>query len=274
MRYAAALILLAGAAGTARADEIVLRNGARFEGKVKEHGDSVTVVMDFGSMTFRKMDVAKIHRGTSALAEFDARIVELKSDDLDGKHQLAIWARQNELHHRSRNLLEDILSRDPDHKGAREALGFRRHKGKWLTEDEIKIEQGFVLYRGDWMRRETAEELVKIEAELEAERIRAYEIEELRVRALEAEAAAKQAEADAEAARAQAAADYYNYNRPITFIYYRWHCEPRNWLGKPPACSPAPKGGSGGSTFTARSGQTGGTAPAKGTTGTTGGKKQ
>jgi hypothetical protein len=156
MKFTAAVALLAIAAGTARADEVVLRNGAKFEGKVKEQGDTVTVVMDFGSMTFRKMDVARIDRGLSPIAEFDAKVAELKSDDLDGKLQLAIWARQKELHHRSRNLLENILARDPGHAGAREALGFRRFKGQWLTDDDLKREQGLVLYQGGWMRREAA----------------------------------------------------------------------------------------------------------------------
>jgi hypothetical protein len=77
----ATLAFLAAAAGAARADEVVLRNGARFEGEVKESGNSVIVKMDFGTITFRKMDVARIERGHSALQEFDAALEKLKDGD-------------------------------------------------------------------------------------------------------------------------------------------------------------------------------------------------
>jgi hypothetical protein len=217
MKILAAMAVLAAAGGAARADEVVLRNGARFEGQVKESGDSVTVVMDFGSMTFRKIDVARIDRGPSALAEFDARVAELKADDLEGRFKLALWAKQKELGHRARRLLEEILARDPEHAGAREALGYRRHAGRWLTDDEFKIEQGYQLFRGEWMKRETADEIRKIEAERAAEMARIGAIEGMRIKAAEAEAAAYRAQQDA--ARAQAQAEYDDYYYRPAIIY-------------------------------------------------------
>lgn len=232
MRYVAAMALLAAAAGAARADEVVLRNGARFEGQVKESGDSVTVVMDFGSITFRRMDVAKIDRGPSALAEFDSKVTELKADDLPGKFKLALWARNKDLGQRARKLFEDILARDPDHAGAREALGYRRLGGRWLTEDEVKIEQGLVLYKGEWMRREVVDDIRRIEAERAAELARLAELEALRIRAAEAEAAAYRAQEEAARARARAEYDNYYY-RPVAV--YRWFVRP---CVPAPACPP------------------------------------
>jgi hypothetical protein len=218
MRQIAALVVLA-AAGTARADEVVLRNGARFEGQVRESGDSVVVIMDFGSITFRKMDVARIERGTSSLTEFDAKLAELKGDDLEGKYRLALWARQRELGHRARKLFEEILVRNPDHEGARAALGYRKFDGRWMTEDEIKIAQGYVIFRGEWIRRDIADSIQQAEARRAAEAARWDEMERLRLRAEEAEAAA--ARAGEEAARAYAEWDY------PAVVYYRRISFPR-----------------------------------------------
>jgi hypothetical protein len=226
----ATLAFLAAAAGAARADEVVLRNGARFEGEVKESGNSVIVKMDFGTITFRKMDVARIERGHSALQEFDAALEKLKDGDLDGRFQLGLWAQKKGLANRAQQVFEHILARDPNHAGAREALGHRKLDGQWLTEDEYKTAIGLVYFRGDWMRREVVDEIRRIEAEQAAIAARELELEALRIRAAEAEAAVlreQQAQYDA------AYEDYY-YNRPVVI----WG---GGWGGRPiqgPGCRP------------------------------------
>jgi hypothetical protein len=224
MRHLAAVAILAAAAGAARADEVVLRNGARFEGEVREGKDTVTVVMDFGTITFKRIDVARIDRGASALTEFDAKIAELKSDDLDGRYKLALWARHKGLDHRARQTFEEILVRDPEHAGAREALGYRKVEGRWLSEDEIRTARGEVLFRGEWISREVADHIRKIEAERAAESSRIAEVERLRIRVAEAEAAAYRAREDAARERATADYDDYYYRRPV--VFYRWYANP------------------------------------------------
>ena len=47
-------LLLASAVS---ADELVLKNGSAFSGIVREEGDRVIVEMDFGTMSFKKIDV-------------------------------------------------------------------------------------------------------------------------------------------------------------------------------------------------------------------------
>ena len=228
MRHLAAMAMLAVAASAAVADEVVLRNGARFEGQVKESGDTVTVVMDFGSITFKKMDVARIERGASALSEFDAKVTELKSDDLEGRYKLGLWAKQKGLDQRAQRLFEEILVRNPDHAGARESLGYRRHGNRWLTEDEVRIEKGLTLFRGEWIRREVADDIRRIESERAAESSRYAELETLRIRAAEAEAAVYRAREEASQARAQADYDSW-YRQPLVvfrYIPFRRPCPP------------------------------------------------
>ena len=242
MRYVTALAMLAVAAGAARADEVVLRNGARFEGQVVEGKDSVTVVMDFGTMTFKKVDVRRIDRGPSAMSEFDAKAAELKSDDLDGKYKLAMWARQKQLDQRAKGLFEEILARDPEHAGAREALGYRRHEGRWMTEDEINLLNGLVYFRGGWMRREVADEIRRLEVERDNELSRIAALQAARLKEIEAETDAQRRLQDADRYND----DYYYYPRAVV-IYGGWgfnriNCQPKRSC-RPPgdaACKPAP----------------------------------
>jgi len=241
MKPLALAAILVAAAGAARADEVVLRNGARFEGQVKESGDTVTVVMDFGSMTFKKIDVARVVRSTSALAEFDAKILDLKVDDLEGRYKLGLWARQKELNQRAQKTFEEILVRDPEHAGAREALGYRKHEGRWLSEDQIKIEKGLELFRGEWVRRDLADDIRRIEAERAAESSRIAELERMQVRVAEAEAAANRAKE--EAARARANDDYFPRYITVWRPFPRFDCRPKRFTIlphpypiKPPGC--------------------------------------
>ncbi|HTF56109.1 MAG TPA: hypothetical protein VK661_02480 [Planctomycetota bacterium] len=234
MRQIAALVVLAAAAGAARADEVVLRNGARFEGQVRESGDSVVVTMDFGSITFRKMDVARIERGASSLAEFDAKYAELKGDDIEGRYRLGLWARSKELAQRARKVFEEILVRNPDHEGARAALGFRKYDGRWMTEDEIRIAQGYIVFRGEWIRRDIADSIQQDEARRFVESARFDEVERLRIRAEEAEAAA--ARARAEASRACGDPDYPDIVSYRRILYPRFYFRP--W--PKPACPVKP----------------------------------
>jgi hypothetical protein len=63
MKYIAALLLLAA---PAFADEVVLRNGARFAGVVTREGKQVTVRMEVGTITFAAIDVASVRFGEDA----------------------------------------------------------------------------------------------------------------------------------------------------------------------------------------------------------------
>jgi len=241
----------------ALADEVVLRNGARFEGDVRESKDTVTVVMDFGSITFKRIDVARIDRGPSPILVFDGRLVLLKGDDHDGRFDLAMWAREHHLDQRATKLLESILERNPEHAPTREALGYLKHKGRWVTEEAYYLEQGLVPFRGEWMKKEIVEEIARLEAEKEAELQREVEIEMLRHRVAEAEAAAAQAQE--EAAQAQAEAEAYadsGYYRTAYFFSWRRPvvCTPQRPLfmgnaaflpakcppAKPPVAKPVP----------------------------------
>ena len=43
-----------------------------------------------------------------------------------------------------------ILELDPNHAGARSALGYSKFDGQWKTQDEVMTERGYVEYKGRW----------------------------------------------------------------------------------------------------------------------------
>ncbi len=156
------------AAGTSTwADEVVLRNGAVFSGVVREDGDRVVVQLDFGSMTFKRIDVRSITRSDDPLKEFNQKLQAAQG--APGHYDLAMWARDKGLTTKSNEVLKKVIALDPDHAEARKALGYEKVEGSWLEGDELKVARGFVKYNGRWLRRETAERLLEDEKRVSVE---------------------------------------------------------------------------------------------------------
>lgn len=158
-------------ASTALADELVLRNGSVFSGVVHEDGDRVTVEMDFGTMTFKKVDVRSISRGVDPLAEFEQK--SKAATDVRSKLELAAWAREKGLGGRATDLYRKILTLDPEQADARKALGYEKVNGQWFQGDDILVARGYVKVNGRWMLREDAAQARELEAQarIEADRV-------------------------------------------------------------------------------------------------------
>ena len=158
-------------AATAFADELVLKNGSAFNGIVREEGDRVVIEMDFGTMSFKKVDVRSISRGKDPINEFDEKAKA--ATDVKGMLELAAWAREKGLGTRSTDLYRKILTLDPDQADARKALGFEKVNGQWLTGDDLMVARGFVKVNGRWLSKDTAELMLEQEAQakMENERI-------------------------------------------------------------------------------------------------------
>jgi DNA replication initiation complex subunit (GINS family) len=65
---------------------------------------------------------------------------------------------------------QKIIAAEPDHEEARTALGYQRHQGKWLTQDEINEAQGLVRHKGKWMTPEERDLDVVLEQLKETEK--------------------------------------------------------------------------------------------------------
>lgn len=152
MKRILSLAFLAGASLSATADEVVLRNGAVFEGIVHESGDRVVVKMAVGEMSFKKIDVAAIRKSEDALSAYQKRAAE--AETAEAHYELGLWAREKGLAKQAESEFEKAVDLEPDHAGARRALGYEKHEGKWLRFDDLMLQKGFVKVGNGWQPKE------------------------------------------------------------------------------------------------------------------------
>ena len=158
MNSVTALAISLVLASTALADEVVLRNGSSFTGLVREEGDKVTVEVDFGTMTFRKVDVKSISRGNDPVNEYETKLKA--ATDVKSLLELATWAREKGLGTKSMDLYRKVLTLDTDQPDARKALGFEKFNGIWMSGDDLMMARGYVKVNGKWQTKETADLLL------------------------------------------------------------------------------------------------------------------
>jgi hypothetical protein len=157
-----ALLLSVSLVSAAWADEVVLKNGSSFSGIVREQGDKVIVEMDYGSMTFKKVDVRSIQRGEDVLTQFQEKA--RTATDVKGMMGLAAWAKDKGLAGRAIELFRKVIVLEPDQAEARQSLGFEKVNGQWLAGDELMTARGFVKVGGRWLNKDTAERILEQEA--------------------------------------------------------------------------------------------------------------
>ena len=204
---ALAALFVGGIAQTGSADTVHLTNGYRLHGEVSVVGDSVIVKTRAGRIWLRKFQVDRIERRETSAQKFRrkrAKLIAERPDDLGARVKLADQTRRDGLVREADAELRAVLARDPDHTGARGALGQVRHEGVWITRAERKRLLGLMEVDGEWIT--AAEARVRLErerAEHEAEAATAAkQLAEARI--LVALAEAKRAEAEAERAEAEA----------------------------------------------------------------------
>jgi hypothetical protein len=207
-----ALLLLLTMPGLLLADEVFLKGGGKFTGRITEQTEErITVDIGDGSIGFSMERVDHIVKGASALDEYDARAGALAPQDVDGWRKLAQWASAKGLARQTRLAWQKVLAAVPDDAEARQALGFVLVDGRWLTEEESFRARGFVKHEGEWM---TPAEVQVAQSTSAAEEAR----QDAERRAMNAENAAAQAQRQAENAekRAQEAQAQAN-NSPVYF---------------------------------------------------------
>jgi hypothetical protein len=166
------LLLSLALASAALADEVVLKNGSSFSGVVREQGDRVVVEMDFGTMTFKKVDVKYISRnGEDVFSQFQEKAKT--AVDVKSMMELAGWARDKGLAGRAHDLYRRVLVLDPDQAEARKALGYEKHNGLWLAGDELMTARGYVKVGGKWMTKDVAQQVLEQDnqARIETDRL-------------------------------------------------------------------------------------------------------
>lgn len=172
------------------ADEVYLKGGGSFSGRIVEQSDSmITVDIGDGKIGFPLVRVERIVKGRSPLDEYEERASKLGPNDTQGWRSLGHWALEQALSKQAREAYENVIAIAPDDAQARQALGFVRLEGRWVTEDESYRAQGYVKYDGEWM---TPAEAQLVQADAQAEQAR----RDAEKRAVEEDVAARQAAAE------------------------------------------------------------------------------
>jgi len=148
------LLMLLPRAG---ADDLIVRdNGARYRGKIiDELHDSWVIETSAGKYRIPKSEVVKIVREGDLAGEFKKRWKKVDKYDPDKLYLLGVWSKEKGLEAEAARCFAKVLKIDSFHRKTREALGFRRWHGKWVTqEDYNKLARGLVKHRGRWVTKE------------------------------------------------------------------------------------------------------------------------
>lgn len=166
MRYVAATLALACLATLALGDVVYLKNGGSIEGQVVPTEGGIILKLPAGEVRINDQAIDRIEQKPTALDDYQQRLANLKADDAEAQYQLGLWARANGMKLQARGHFEKTIALDPNHAGARQALGYRLVDGKWLNEDEEMRARGLVKYDDQWMTPEAAAKLKALQAEL------------------------------------------------------------------------------------------------------------
>jgi hypothetical protein len=137
------------------ADTIHLASGGKVVGKILgEDEDGIQIRTKAGTIIVPREDIESIERVADLKATFRRRYKDLSANDADGFYRLALWCKERKLHEEYRLALERAIQVDPDHRNAREELGYRRYGNRWLSPEQNKQRKGLVRYGGRWITEE------------------------------------------------------------------------------------------------------------------------
>lgn len=181
------------------ADTVVLKNGGKIEGIVSEEGEWYVVEMDAGTARIPRAEVASVIEEKTTLEEYREKAARVPENDAQGHYQLGLWCKSVGLNRWARVEFRKAIAANPDHAEARKELGYVKHEGTWMTEEQAMTAKGFVKYEGAWIPREERElrEALKARKKLEAQ------IKKAEAEAKKAEMEAKLAQAKRDLAEAQ-----------------------------------------------------------------------
>lgn len=146
------LIAMSVSVAGVRADVFHLADGGKVAGTLVERGENgdYQVKTELGAtVTLSSEQVADVERQSEHQQAYDERSRALP-DTVAAHRAMTDWCKQHSLSDLADHHLQRIIELDPDDVQARSSLGYRRHKGKWLTRDEIMAERGMTFYEGSY----------------------------------------------------------------------------------------------------------------------------
>jgi hypothetical protein len=134
MKYIWVAYLTACASVVALADEVHLTNGRTLVGIAHEESNQWMVETRHGDMRVAKTDVQAVVPGRTPMHEYQEEIQHLDAScpTAEQVYGMALWAESEGLIRYVNPLLNRVIQIDPEHRDARQRLGFVQHDGKWM----------------------------------------------------------------------------------------------------------------------------------------------
>ena len=161
MRIALLTILsLSLFAASAVADDVHLKDGRVLRGKVTEEKTRYLVVDRDRKYVIKKSEVVQLKRAESFMDTYERKLEALPEEDAEAIYEFGRWLDANDWKTRGQRAYEAVLDIDPDHRGARRALGYRLYEGEWVSPRELNIRKGLVEFEGRWYTKHDHAELL------------------------------------------------------------------------------------------------------------------
>ena len=128
--------LLALLASAAEEDRLELLDGRKFEGTATVQGQTVTIQMSYGTLTFPKSDVHRITFKDTPQEELIRKLAQVPATDAAKLFATGQWAHKAGLKLRAKEILTQVIALKADHAEARRLLGFVRIDRQWQPFDK------------------------------------------------------------------------------------------------------------------------------------------
>lgn len=137
--------------------EITLLDDRVWEGViVREDKDVVVLDTAGGEIEITRTAIKAIDRSPTRRELYQIKLDAIDRNDPDQHYLLGLWCRRQNLTKEAEYHLNYAIGLDPEHEGARRALGQVKYEGKWMAEAQAKEAQGLRFYNGRWMTKEAA----------------------------------------------------------------------------------------------------------------------
>lgn len=138
----------------ARCDVFVLTHGGRVSGQWLNRGklplERYEIALDSGGLL--SLEASQVQRAIAqdpATREYE-RVAAASAPTVEGQWAVAEWCRKRDLSEQRRLHLQRVLELDPDHAGARHALGYSQVRGAWVLRRDYLEARGYQRSDGRW----------------------------------------------------------------------------------------------------------------------------
>jgi hypothetical protein len=145
------LLLAVLAAVPADADSVTTADGLVIEGEaVQDPSGGWRLTTDRGELRLPAARVVKVSEGPGPRATLRAKLETCPDADAAARFGIALEAEAAGLPDLAQEALRSVVAVEPDHAGARRALGHERVADRWVPADEARRLRGLVLFGGEW----------------------------------------------------------------------------------------------------------------------------